>query len=297
MKVFVTGASGFVGHAVARELLKQNHVVRILVHDRDLPDEWESQGVETASGDILDPVSLKGKMDGCGAVIHLPGIIVERRGKTFERIHVEGTLNTVNAAVDSGVGRFVQMSALGTRSNASSRYHRTKFKAEEIVKNAPIEQTIFRPSVLFGSNSLFCEHIASLIAWNPIVPFISTPNGFLQPIHVDEVAHCFVNCLGNEATAYQTYSLGGPKIFTMRELLEAFAGALGKKRRFLPIPAPLMILPAFLMQRLLPNPPITTEQLKMLREANTCDISETLSVFGVPKITLEEGLAVMYASS
>ncbi len=297
MHVFVTGASGFVGRATVEALLHRNHGVRVLVHHREIPDDWPSKGVESVSGDVLDPVSLKGKLDGCDAVIHLPGIIQERRGATFERIHIEGTLNTVNAAVEAGALRFIHASALGTRANAVSRYHRTKWKAEEIIRNAPVEQTIFRPSVIVGPNSLFCKQMADLVKWNPIVPAITTPNGFMQPIHIDDVTHCFAACLEDEKTAYKTYSLGGPSVYTFREILEAFAGALGKKRLFVPIPAPLMVLPAFLMQRLIPHPPVTPEQLIMLRESNTCNITETQKTFGVPKKTLEQSLQELYGSN
>lgn len=295
MKVFVTGATGFVGKNVVRQLVEKGHRVKVLIHSAPMPPEWEKQGIERVQGSIGDPAGWLEALKGCDAVIHLVGIIAEKGEQTFDRVHFEGTRNVIDAALQAGISRYVHMSALGARPSATSRYHVTKFLAEELALNAPIIQTIFRPSVMFGPESEFCAQMIKLVRNPFVVPVITSHNGRLQPIDVQEVAHCFVDCLEREETYYQTYELGGPAMYTMPELMETFANALGLKPRFVGIPAELLTFPASLMNRWLSNPPITPDQLIMLQENNTCDIRPILEVFGVPKKTLEEGIRESFA--
>src|SRR5262245_22758619 len=127
-RVFVTGGSGFVGNAVIEELLSRGHGVHALSHRHELAAFGEN--VRIVPGNLFDAPALAQGMRGCDAVIHLVGIIMEKpsRGITFERIHVEGTRAVVDATERSGIRRYVHMSALGTRLNAVSTYHRTKFE-------------------------------------------------------------------------------------------------------------------------------------------------------------------------
>src|SRR5687768_9499458 len=154
-RVFITGASGFVGSAVLEELLSRGYSANALVHRGEL--QVTGDRVTTIKGDLFDRKALDEGLRGCDAVIHVVGIIMERPGKgvTFERIHVEGTRNVVDAAVRNGVRRYVHMSALGSRPDAASRYHRTKFQAEQYVRGSGLEWTIFRPSLIHGPRGEF----------------------------------------------------------------------------------------------------------------------------------------------
>src|SRR5712664_2102611 len=129
MKVFVTAATGFVGHEIVRHVHQTGYSVRMLARNKRAEETRERTGAEIHVGNILDADSLRGALKEIDAVIHLVGIISEVRESTFERVHVRGTRNVVAAAQGQGVKRFVQMSALGTRPNAVSRYHRTKWEA------------------------------------------------------------------------------------------------------------------------------------------------------------------------
>jgi NADH dehydrogenase len=292
MKVFVTGATGFVGRHIVELLLEKGHTVRILTHRAVINESWNHQKVECVTGDVGNAESLRGQLAGSDAVIHLVGIIVESGENTFERVHFQGARNLLAEAVRAGASRFVHMSALGSRNSAASCYHITKFMAEKLVEEAPIAQTIFRPSVIFGKGDEFTKQIANVIRYSPIVPVIQTNSGRLQPVSVNEVAHCFVDCLERVETFYQTYELGGPATYTLRELMETFTTIMGKKRVFLPVPAALMAWPAMLMERLPLKPPITLDQLRMIGEDNTCNVVRTQQTFGVPKIRLEDWLKV-----
>src|SRR5262245_54475407 len=157
MKVFITGATGFVGKGVIQRLRQADHFIRVLVRKRRSPDlSAAHQGkIEAHEGNILDPDSLLRGLDGMDAVIHLVGIISEAGESTFENIHTLGTQNMVSMAKCAGVRRFVHMSALVARENAISRYHLTKWEAEESVRTAGLDYTIFRPSLIYGPEDHF----------------------------------------------------------------------------------------------------------------------------------------------
>ncbi len=131
MKIFMTGATGFVGKHIAARLVEDGHQLGCLVRSAESEDTWYLKGIEAeiVEGDIHSVKSLASGAAGCDAVIHLVGIIFERRGASFEQVHVEGTRNMLAAAKQAGVSRFVHMSALGTMVDATGAYHRTKWDA------------------------------------------------------------------------------------------------------------------------------------------------------------------------
>src|SRR5262249_16035873 len=148
------------------------HSVRMLVRNKRAEETGERAGAKIHIGNILDAESLRGAWKEIDAVIHLVGIIGEVGESTFENVHVRGTGNVVACAREAGVKRFIHMSALGTRPNAVSRYHRTKWEAEEIVRRSGLEFTIFRPSLIFGPRDMFVNLFAKMIRFSPIVPII-----------------------------------------------------------------------------------------------------------------------------
>src|SRR5207237_9040756 len=133
----------------------------------------------------------------CDTVIHLVGIIREHRSRaiTFERIHHLGTLNVLTAASHVGARRYLHISALGTRVGAASRYHQTKWAAEEAVRASGLAWTIFRPSLIYGPQDQFVNLFAKIIRRSPIVPVLGSPRARFQPVSIDAVASAFVNLL------------------------------------------------------------------------------------------------------
>ena len=153
VNVLVTGGTGFIVREILRELQAAGHYSRLLVRNANAPAVQELAAKylsEVNEANILDATSLARAMAGTDAVIHLVGIISEFGDQTFENVHARATQNMVQAALVTGVRRFVHMSALGTRPNAKSRYHQSKWAAEQAVDGSALDWTIFRPSLIFG---------------------------------------------------------------------------------------------------------------------------------------------------
>ena len=296
-KVFVTGGSGFVGTAVIGELLSRGSTVIALTNHR--PIKAHTERVHSIRGSLFDPASLRDAMHGCEAVIHLVGIIMERPAKriTFDRIHYQGTISVVDAAKAAGVKRYLHMSALGTRADAVSDYHKTKFKAEEYVRSSGLDWTIFRPSMIHGPTG---EFIRMQAAWarHKKPPFFFMPYfgrgllglsgaGKLQPVYVKDIARAFVDALGNSKTIGEIYPIGGPHEITWPQMHRTVAEAItGRKPLIVPLPAWY----AKMLAAIVPAPllPFNRDQVIMSQENNTCDISKFKDDFGWEPQAFEE---------
>lgn len=267
MIVAVTGGTGFIGQEVVRQLHAAGHQPRPFgSHDRFL-------------------------FAGAEAVIHLVGIIVERGPNTFEHAHVQMTAQAIAAAQTAGVRRFLHMSALGTRPDGRSRYHRTKWAAEELVRASGLAWTIFRPSLVYGAQDQSIRELARIIRTAPLVPVLGSGTTRIQPISVEQVAACVLAALGKPATAGQVYDLCGPAPITWNQMYDLVLRLLGKRKPRLHLPMPLMRLVAGLAERLLPHPPVTRDQLTMVEEDNTGDPGPAVRDLGLVQEPFETGLA------
>jgi len=296
-RVFVTGGTGFVGRAVIQALRAEGCAVRCLVRRGSEPDLHGLGAIERIEGDVMSRQSLDHAMDGCDAVIHLVGIIREHPaiGVTFERVHTQGTINVLEAAAAVGARRYVHMSALGTRSGARSRYHQTKWAAEEAVRASPVPWTIFRPSIIYGRGDGFVSVLARVLQRLPVVPLIGAGRQRLQPVPVAHVAQGFVRALSVDASVKHTYDVGGPEPVTMVDLIDRVAAAMGRRR---PIKAHVPLGLVRTVTRALyrfSDYPLTPDQLLMLEEENTCEPGPFYETFGLAPVPLDTGLAAMLA--
>ena len=288
-RVFVTGASGFVGSAVLEELLSRNYLVNALARRGEL--QVAGDRVAPVKGDLFDRAAMDRGAAGCDAVIHLVGIIMEKPagGVTFERTHVEGTKAAVDAAARNGVRRYVHMSALGSRPNAVSRYHQTKYRAEQHVRTSGLDWTIFRPSLIHGPRGEFMRMEAKW-ARRRGAPFLFMPYfgagavgrggaGKLQPVYVKDVARAFVDALENPKTVGEIYPLGGGEVLTWPDLHRASAEAITGKRRWV---AAVPAWYAKLLAKVTPGAmlPFNHDQVVMSQEDNTADVTKFKDDFG-----------------
>ena len=288
MKIFVAGGTGFIGTHLIRELRSNGHTVVTLSHERSRGTE---QGIDLVRGDVLDRRSVTDAMKGCDAAINLVGIIREFAGKgiTFQNLHIQATRNMVAAAKEAGIRRYLQMSALGTRKDAVSAYHKSKYLAEEEVRESGLEWTIFRPSLVFGPKDLFINMLADQLRKFPLIPVIGDGSYRMQPIHVDDVACCFVQALERPETVGQVYDLCGPDRFTYLQMLEVIARVLGKSGvTTVKSPLSLIKLVVPFLQKI-PAFPLTSDQLQMLLEESICDCSWQ-KTFDFQPIGFEEGI-------
>lgn len=285
--ILLTGGTGFVGTNLRQRL--SDHTVRLL--SREDPGTLASNE-QSAPGSVSDPAAIARAAEGCDTVIHLVAIIEESGGATFDSVIRQGTENVVKGANESGVGRFIHMSAMGAQPNPAYPYLAAKAAAEDTVKASGMEWTIFRPSVIFGPGDGFINVLADLVRKAPILPVVGDGNSKFQPVSVADVTDSFRRAVDDPKTAGQTYELGGGKVYTYEQMLEIIAAKLGKSPRKVHVPVGLMKV-VVTMSSPMPKslrPPVTQEQLRMLALDNTTTHSATESLIGRPPLALENGI-------
>lgn len=279
---------------MVERLVAAGHSVRVLSRGTRSPGT-SRPGVESVRGSVTDPSGLEAACAGCDAVVHLVGIIAEVRDQTFERVHVEGTRNLLAAASRAGVRRWVQMSALGTRPHAVAQYHQTKWKAEELVRASGLEWTVFRPSLVFGPGDGFVNFFERMSRWSPVLPLIGGGRGWMQPVEVGVVARCFADALQRPASIGRTYDVCGPERLTFRQILEVILEVTGRRRWLLPVPWAVAMAQGLAAEWVWESvlgrtPPLSRDQVRMLREDNVGDPGPMMRDFGVNPAGFREGI-------
>jgi len=299
MKVLVTGATGFVGREITRQLQASGHVSRLLVREASAPPARalaSCHAVEVHTGDVLIANTLAPAFVNCDAVIHLVGIISEVGRQTFERVHTDATRNVLASAKQAGVKRFIHMSALGTRADAQSRYHQTKWAAEQSVRESGLDWTIFRPSIIYGPGDGFVNLFARLSRFLPVLPLIGGGWTRFQPIPVADVARCFVGALLEPSSIGQTVDLCGNETLTLREIVDRILEVTGRRRIKLPLPFAVAkvqgAVAEFLFNTLLgKSPPLNRDQVTMLREDNVGNGEPARNLFKLPPRNFRDEIA------
>jgi uncharacterized protein YbjT (DUF2867 family) len=289
--ILLTGGTGFVGGHVAHTLRAEGRDVRCLVRDPGRAETLAAWGCELARGDVTDAAGLKRAAAGCDVVVHLVAIIAGRRSE-FERVMEQGTHDLVAAAEETGVRRFVLMSALGVGEETKdlTPYYAAKWEMEQAVKSSDLEHVIFRPSFVFGSDGGILPLFVRQVRWSPVTPVLGDGRRRLQPIWVDDVAAYLAKSVDLPAAANRTFELGGPDAVTWNELYERIAKVLGKRRARVNVPFSL-VRPAAALAEHLPRPPITRDQLTMLEAGdNVCELGPALEAFGLGVLSLDEQL-------
>lgn len=277
------------GSHLVRRLAQERIQTRCLVRRTSNIERLKEHGIEVVYGDVNDKESLKKAVEGIEAVIHLVGIIVEHKGATFEIIHTQGTKNLIEASKEAGVKRFIYISALGARENARSRYHFTKWVAEQLVMNSGMEYVILRPSIMIGEWGAFITMLSRIVHQAPLIPVIDGES-MVQPIYVENTVDCIIKSLSEPETTSRIFEIAGPRQITYRELFLTLMDVLSVKKPTIEIPIWLMFPVAYILERVMDKPPITTQQLIMLKEDNICDIREMQEVFNLELIPFKDAL-------
>ena len=280
MNILLIGGTGFVGSAIARRLAAQGHVLRLPTRRRDRAKHLiVLPTAEVVEADVHDPAVLAALMQEQDAVISLAGIL---RGN-FTRVHAELPEKIAAAAKAAGVRRIVHISSLGAAVDAPSAYQRSKAAGEAALQASGLDVSIIRPSVVFGTGDSFMTLFSGLQKCFPVLP-LACPQARMQPVWVEDVAQTVVLCLQRPESIGQVYELGGPNVYTLRELVE-YAGAAGGSRALvIGLPAPLAWLQAFSME--IVGGPMTRDNLLSLQKPNVCTAAPSLP-FGLQATALE----------
>lgn len=292
MRIFLTGGTGFVGSHLLRRLLRDGHQVRALRRTGALfsSAERDQPQLETVEGDIFSS-DLASRIAGCDAVIHLVGIIMEQGRNTFEAVHHLGTRNVVRAASEAGVRRFVLMSASGARAGDASRYHTTKFAAEEEVRNAGIPFTVLRPSLIVGEGSAFVEQMVNVMRAAPFVrPVPGTGKYRFRPVYIDDIVECFVQALTSDRATGETVNLVGGEELSLDDIGREIAACIGVRKRAIHVPMAVMKTAAMFFSILPVRPPVTSVQLRMMEEGSTADPGPMIRIFGIQPTGFRQAL-------
>lgn len=282
----VFGASGFVGRHTVRALAKQGWRIRAVSRRPNLANFLLPAGhvgqIQIVKGNIHDDEAVTRAIAGAGAVVNLTGVLFGHGEQSFDHIHAEGARRIGAAARAAGVEALVHISAVGADPDAVSSYAQSKGCGERDLREEYAEATILRPSVVFGPEDKFFNKFASLARISPALPLIGGGHTRFQPVYVADIAEAVVRTLASPESRGQTYELGGPSVYTFKELLEYILRETGRRRLLVPMSFPLasvMSLGFTSLEIVLnvvreivgfePHPPLLTmDQVKLLRSDN-----------------------------
>ena len=288
--ILVTGATGFVGRHLVQALRAKGYQIRALVRDSAKADALRALGCEIASGDVTDISSLEKSMQGVDVVYHLVGIRREIGRQSFESVNTHGTKNVVDAMIKANLRRLIFVSIVKADPTSHSRYLRSKWFAEEAIRESSLSSTIFRSAVIYGEGGEGFTTLVNMVRNAPIVPVVGNGLYKMQPLFVGDLVECLVRALDNEETSKRLYEIGGPETMTFNEVLRAIGETYGKRTRLLHQPAFLVKPFLGIMEKLLPKPLLTRDELELLFVDTICDVQEAKRVFGQPSTALKEGL-------
>jgi NADH dehydrogenase len=274
LSVCILGGTGFLGTRLTARLLKDNHRVTVLSRDRELHKHLlVLPGLTLENCDVYDEAQLSERLRGKDVVVNLIGILNERwfGGAGFRRAHTELTRTLLLAARSANVGRLLQVSALGAAVNAPSHYLSSKGEAEKSIRNhgGTLDWTIFQPSVMFGPGDTFLNRFARLLGSAPGVLPLARPNARFQPVFVDDVVDAMLRSLRGGAASRQTYQLGGPQIYTLREVVRLVAKVTGQRCWIAGLPNVLGRLEAAVFD-FVPGRPFSSDNYRSLKIDSVC---------------------------
>lgn len=295
-KVCILGGTGFVGRRVASLLIAQGYRVLILTRHRERNrDLLVCPGMSVIGGDVYDPATLDAHFHGSDVVINLVGILNSSRhnNQQFLRAHVDLPELVVEAMLRSGVRRLLHMSAASAGADGPSEYLQTKGAAENLLNMRAMQGhydiTIFRPSVIFGPGDSFTRRFANLLRRMPVAFPLACPDSRLQPVHIDDIAACFASAVNNPGTFGQKYDLCGPHGYTLQEIVQLIADAIGVGRHIIRLSDGSSRLQASVMQWL-PGKPFTPDNYKSLQVDNVCS-TPFPGVFNITPRAMEDTLS------
>ena len=278
--VTIVGGSGFVGRYIAQRMARAGWRVRVACRRPNEALFVRTYGdvgqVEPVQCNICDEASTRAVIHGADAVMNCVGVLFESGKNTFAATQAEGAGLVARLAAEEGAARLVHLSAIGADPDSPSEYARTKAAGEAAVREAFPSAVILRPSVVFGTEDQFFNRFAAMARLSPVLPLVGADTRF-QPVHVDDVAAAAEAALAGRAEAGAVFELGGPRVATMRELMQLMVRVIRRRRLMINLPFWMARFDAWFLQ-LLPNPILTVDQVRLLARDNV--VSEGAKGFG-----------------
>jgi NADH dehydrogenase len=266
--VTIFGGSGFVGRHTVRALARAGWRIKVATRHPARGFFLRPLGavgqIDFVKCDVSDPESVAQAVAGAQAVINLTGILFEK-GQTFEDVQADGAANIAQAAAAAGVRALVHVSAIGADLESDSTYAVTKAQGEQAVREAFSGAVILRPSIIFGPEDGFFNKFAQMARFFPALPLIGGGHTRFQPVFVGDVAQAIVAALSRQDG--RSYELGGPTIYSFKDLMRLILRETGRRRALIPVPFFVASLKAAFLQ-LLPNPLLTMDQVSLLKKDN-----------------------------
>lgn len=273
MRVLITGATGFIGGAIARALLRQGHELVCAVREParlQLGDggqgSWRAVAIDLARA--TDPQAWQPHLSNVEVVINAVGIIREQAGQTFDTLHHRAPAALFQAAAAAGVRTVVQISALGADESAQSRYHRTKKAADDTLRALPVAGAVLQPSIVYGDSP--GAAMFNLMATSPLLAMPQAGGMQVQPVHVDDLVEGVLAVLRGAPRPVVTVACVGPQPVSMAQYLRGLRAALGLPGALpwvLPLPTPLFMATARIAS-LIPGSILDAETAGMLLRGN-----------------------------
>jgi uncharacterized protein YbjT (DUF2867 family) len=290
-RIAITGGTGFVGIHTSRALAAAGHQLRLLA--RGTRRGPRPEGVEWVRADVVEGQGLTEAVRGCDTVVHLVAIIREKGRQTFERVNARGTANVVRAAAEAGVSHLVHLSAIGVDPDPRYPYLASKWEGEQAVIGGRVPSTVLRPSLIFGPGDGFFTMLARLIRLNPVIPVVGDGRALFQPIAATDLARIITLCVERGASR-QVHEVGGPDHLTYEEIIDVIRIETGRIRRpKVHVPVPVMLPVAALLEKVLPNPPVTPGQLRLLEKQNVTRLDAVPAQFGFDPLPLAGNCAYL----
>lgn len=289
--VTIFGGSGFLGRYAVRALAKKGHRIRVAVRRPHLANYLLPMGhvgqIQLLKANVTSPDAVAFALRGATTAINFVGLLHESGRQRFRSIHSDAAGLVARAAWAAGARTFVHVSTAGIEANPESQYALTKVDGERLVREAFPEATVLKPSIVFGPEDNFFNRFAALARISPVIPLIGGGKTRFQPVYVGDVAKAVETCVDDIATRGRSYELGGPGVYTFRELIEIVLRETGRKRWLVNIPFSFAILQATVLQ-FLPKPPLTPDQVRLLKTDNVVSAGvPTLADLGIDPEPLE----------
>jgi len=271
--VTIFGGSGFLGRHTVRALARAGWRIRVATRNPGRGFFLRPLGtvgqIDFVKCDVADADSVAAAVKGSNAVINLTGILFQK-GQTFEDVQAEGAANIARAAAHAGATALVHVSAIGADAQSESEYAITKAQGEQAVRESFPRAVILRPSIIFGPEDGFFNKFAAMARYLPVLPLVGGGHTRFQPVFVGDVAAAIVKALSSEEARGRTFELGGPSIYSFKELLQLILRETGRKRILAPLPFGIATVQAAFLQ-ILPNPILTMDQVKLLKKDNVVE--------------------------